>query len=771
MNLLLALLIACGGGSDGGGPDISPTQTKTYSVEVEQPSISLDINFNRISEIQVLKVTFNGDGLVVGYPPGARELSWLGVELTNVTTNSADLEFTTSGVRLYNLAILNTTLRLVTGKADGSTVVHKDIEVTINVNDGIEISTDKNYLDGTWGDQPISLDLSVETVELEWQLSSDNPHILFTPSSGAGRTTVKIDYDPKLMPVGVTPFNIIVNTTRGDTEQLNASVSLDAPYINALASLDIDVRKQDLTNRYPIPITLSNDVEVQWSVELPSWLDATQTTGITGQDSLEVFLNLDAIPDTEGVHSENINVIIDIPGAILNQTSDVTLKYAKKRLQPNRPIFAFSDHNTADLQQGMIVLNHPVDSLDVVTNSNWIVIDEKSNETITFHLETSDLDNGFYVEDILLGPENDDFLQQSKVTVSYYKTDASILNSTTYTIAEANHPVTFVSLSDKLGPWNYIVPSKKAAEENDIIINKFNTVTGQVDAEYKLNNIRYINTDSLKINNDGTKLYLSAITEDEITTIIIIDLLNNTISENEEFASFLSVANNYNFKLLNISGKNFFLAEILNYCREIETNTDCNEMFVDESFDTALFDKKRFYVEHNNLYFKPYVFDYVENALYTSSSKEVYSKSDDEDYFSGIYSQLDNQLYMFNEFEMSGTSELTSYSVDYSTSMPNIASIDSISYNKRFYLRPQMLLHDNGLVLMNIVHYDSQLVFNRLSKIVVVDKNLNEKLSQELPAGYYSHSATISADGKVVSNIEMELGENGAQILKFLLID
>jgi hypothetical protein len=80
---------------------------------------------------QNIHVTFKGDGVLVGYPPGVAQPAWLNVTEVSSTGTTLDValriaDYGTPGTR-------TTTLRFVTGKADGSHVTYADVQVTCQV--------------------------------------------------------------------------------------------------------------------------------------------------------------------------------------------------------------------------------------------------------------------------------------------------------------------------------------------------------------------------------------------------------------------------------------------------------------------------------------------------------------------------------------------------------------------------------------------------------------------------------------------------------------
>ena len=116
--VLLAVLASwSGGGGDSTSISVSTTSV-TFTAEVGAAAPAT----------QNVRATFRGDGVLVGYPPEVSAPSWLSVNAIGQTATTIDVSLrvtdtATSGTR-------TTTLRFVTGKADGSQIKFADVQVT-----------------------------------------------------------------------------------------------------------------------------------------------------------------------------------------------------------------------------------------------------------------------------------------------------------------------------------------------------------------------------------------------------------------------------------------------------------------------------------------------------------------------------------------------------------------------------------------------------------------------------------------------------------------
>ena len=120
---ITTLLAACGGSSS----------EKVYSItaDVSDVSFSNEIITEFSSSIAV-NVTFDGDGLLVGYSPDTQPVSWLEFRTENLTANSATIHIDLTSADRINIGEYLTKIRLSTGKlADNKTnLVHHDIDVS-----------------------------------------------------------------------------------------------------------------------------------------------------------------------------------------------------------------------------------------------------------------------------------------------------------------------------------------------------------------------------------------------------------------------------------------------------------------------------------------------------------------------------------------------------------------------------------------------------------------------------------------------------------------
>ena len=194
-SLLLSLILAaCGGGGGGssntppGGndpPDDPPNNPPTYTIDVTPASLQFAANARgALPPAQDVTVTFNGEGLVVGTLPGQNLPAWLDLSVVGAPTSSpAQVRFsvTTTGTVADQLT---TTIRFVTGKADGSQVVTQDVQVTYTITDPLDVDVTSLEFDATAGTVAAPRTVQVLGSGTNWTATSDQPWLTLSATSG-----------------------------------------------------------------------------------------------------------------------------------------------------------------------------------------------------------------------------------------------------------------------------------------------------------------------------------------------------------------------------------------------------------------------------------------------------------------------------------------------------------------------------------------------------------------------------------------------------------
>lgn len=303
----LALSLACSSGGGGGGGsspiDVSPTAL-VFSAQRN----------GAVPASKTLDVMFAGDGLVVGYPPGVTAPSWLSVVVVSSTSSSAVLSVRVNTTALAS-GMYQTTLRLVTGRQDGSAVFYKDVPVQYTIMDpAFALSgnlttrvTEAATLASL--DLPLVLDSKLDAASgatRHWQATSTVDWLSVIPASGdlAADATLTVRLDPAKLwgkANATYPATITVSTVEGDvvTASLPVSVTVAlAPALTAPASVSFPVgvaaAQPDLTRTVTVTSNLGEAFASHggWTASSSAgWVQVTPSTGAGGAS-----LTLDLVP-------------------------------------------------------------------------------------------------------------------------------------------------------------------------------------------------------------------------------------------------------------------------------------------------------------------------------------------------------------------------------------------------------------------------------------------------------------------------------------------
>ena len=125
----ITLLLSACGGSD---------KTKNYTINADVSTINFSNEI--ITEFEhsiTVNVTFDGDGLLVGYAPDSEPVGWLNFRTENLTANSATIYIDLTQADQINIGEYLTKLRFSTGELN-------DNNTTKTIIKGSEIKAIKN---------------------------------------------------------------------------------------------------------------------------------------------------------------------------------------------------------------------------------------------------------------------------------------------------------------------------------------------------------------------------------------------------------------------------------------------------------------------------------------------------------------------------------------------------------------------------------------------------------------------------------------------------
>lgn len=285
-----------GGGSTGGGGS-GGGSSGSYSVSVSPSSLQFTTVIGPSEAMtQLVTASFVGDGLIVGYPPGVSQPSWLDVSVVGSPTSSpVQIQFTVPAAT-YNVALtLTTTVRFVSGKADGSQVVTQDVPVTLTIRDPFRLDSSQVELDATEGGVASSRSVAVLGQNISWTATPDQPWVQLSKTTGNSPTVLKITADTTGLAPGTSSANVrFSDSVSGTVVDLPVSlyvsanrwiVSRNGMMLLEFSDLSAPARTVRVTNDAGVAASWTATADVPW---------LNVTSGGANGDLLSVEPNVDA---------------------------------------------------------------------------------------------------------------------------------------------------------------------------------------------------------------------------------------------------------------------------------------------------------------------------------------------------------------------------------------------------------------------------------------------------------------------------------------------
>jgi hypothetical protein len=352
---LTTLLSACGGSED-------KLKNYTISADVSKISFSNEIVTEFDSSIAV-NVTFEGDGLLVGYAPDSQPVGWLTFRTENLTANSATIHIDLHNADQINIGDYLTKLRLSTGELseDGPALVHHDIDVSLLIWQA-NIDTAQVSFRGTFGDVTIpSQTIEITSENNDWQLTSDISWIALDVTSGTGNATVTITPELNSFTAAqLSSGNItLTETSTGDTKLIPVELGLDNQYLYASqASLAFTSTLNVSALEQTIKVNTNSAVAINWQASTAAtWLTLTKLEN----DFLKVTVDINAAP-AEAITNAELSITAIENDVVINATlsvslfnsteqtateiiSDITINDTAMKAAPNMPYFYVGSTN------------------------------------------------------------------------------------------------------------------------------------------------------------------------------------------------------------------------------------------------------------------------------------------------------------------------------------------------------------------------------------------------------------------------------------------
>jgi hypothetical protein len=312
------LLSACGGSSD---------KSKNYIISTDVSTISFSNEI--LTEFQdsiSVNVTFEGDGLLVGYAPDTQPVGWLAFRTENITSNSATVHIDLAQADQINIGKYVTKLRFSTGELtdNSTTLVHHDIDVSLLIWQA-NINTDLLSFRGTFGDTEIpSQTIAISSESNDWQLTSDVDWITFDVTSGTGDATVNITPNiSSFTSAQLSSGNIIITeVTTGDKKRIPIEIGLDNQYLyTSQASLAFTSTANISALEQILKVNTNSSAAVNWQASsTATWLTLTKLEN----DFLKVTVDVSVMP-VEAMSESSISVSAIENDAVISSTVPVSL--------------------------------------------------------------------------------------------------------------------------------------------------------------------------------------------------------------------------------------------------------------------------------------------------------------------------------------------------------------------------------------------------------------------------------------------------------------
>lgn len=222
----IAFLQACGGSSD--------EKIYTISTDISNASFSNEI-FQQSTQSIAVQVTFEGDGILVGFPPEQDPVPWLAYRAENVTDNSATIFIEVINEERLRADTYASKLRIAVSNDNGEKFASKDIDVSLLVWQLTPTTAKLNY-SATLGDASVaSQQFDIISENNQWAASSDVDWLSLDVTSGTGNGTITVTANTQeFIASGIKQGNIILTeVTSGDSKVLPVDLALDNIYYQA----------------------------------------------------------------------------------------------------------------------------------------------------------------------------------------------------------------------------------------------------------------------------------------------------------------------------------------------------------------------------------------------------------------------------------------------------------------------------------------------------------------------------------------------------------
>jgi len=390
------LLQSCGGSS---------SEDTTYSLSADVTSADFSNEFlHESTESIAINVTFDGDGLLVGFASETEDNRWLTYRSENVTATSATIYLDVINGERLPADLYNTKIRLSTTSSDGSIFASHDIDVSLLVWN-IAVSTEQVNFSATFGDATVATQEIEIISENDWTATTDESWLSVDVNSASGNATITVSAATTHASIPELSRGNIVFTevSSGDSKTVPVQLALDNIYLFADSSA-VALTKTANINANERIINISSNAEADFNWQATTNADWLTLTTI-GDSQLQISANSDLAPINQ-ISFANITISASDEMIVINEVIKVDFYHSDSTAEnklieplavssamlssPSLPLFYLAKGNelktyhqyTANLEKSLVVSAAGTELEQLIIHPNGDYILAKAVETI-----------------------------------------------------------------------------------------------------------------------------------------------------------------------------------------------------------------------------------------------------------------------------------------------------------------------------------------------------------------------------------------------------
>ena len=335
--LTVAALQSCGGSG-------KKEPIYTISADITAINFKTEIRNNTTESVKVA-ITFEGEGLLVGFSPNSTPIAWLSFRTENVTANSAEIFIDVVNAQNIMADLYTTQLRFSTGDIATRNLVHHDIDVSLLIwnqltfgdtfgTDNIDSQTiEFSNKDNTW---TVHTDVEWLTTETVYDEETQKSSITVTP------VITETDFST----AGLYQANLIFTGPNGNNSQ-PVNLGLDNVYLYADTSAiaftttgNIKATEQIITVGTNAPAGISS---INWqATTYTPWITITP---IIDSNKIKISADTNLAPDNQ-ISTANIIIAPLDESDIVSESIKVSL-YKSELITENTSISEIAVNDNA----------------------------------------------------------------------------------------------------------------------------------------------------------------------------------------------------------------------------------------------------------------------------------------------------------------------------------------------------------------------------------------------------------------------------------------